>query len=419
MNLQKEMRILIVEDDFMVRETIRQRVENLGYSVISEAIDGRQAVEMTQSLRPAVVLMDIEMPDMDGIEATRRIYESCPTPVIMLTAYDTSELAEQASEAGAGAYLVKMPKAMEIERAITIATARFDDMMKLRLMNTELQAEVAERERAEAALQEYSGRLEEMVAERARELQETQQQLVRQEKLAVLGQMAGGIAHELRTPLGAIKNSAYFLNLVLKEPELKVKDHLAILDREVETCNRIINSLLSFARPQESVRREVDVNDVLQTVLSRLAVPENVKLMRQLDEALPTILAAPDQLELAFGNLALNAVQAMPEGGRLIVKSEVISRDTPSGRMEWVTVSIVDTGIGVPTENLNKLFEPLFTTKAKGIGLGLALVRNIVEDNGGSIEVESPLTLIPGDAKKIGTGEVENGSRFTILLPSG
>lgn len=136
----EEVRVLIVEDDFMVRQMIRSRVEDVGYTIAGEALDGQQAVEMAQSLAPNVILMDIKMPDMDGIEATRQIYEACPTPVVMLTAYDNPELVQQASEVGAGAYLVKLPATREIERAITIAMARFSDMMELRWLNTELQA---------------------------------------------------------------------------------------------------------------------------------------------------------------------------------------------------------------------------------------------------------------------------------------
>ncbi|MFC1976435.1 ANTAR domain-containing response regulator [Chloroflexota bacterium] len=140
MKRHEEVQVLIVEDDFMVRQMIRGRVEDVGYTVVGEALDGQQAVEMTQSLEPGVVLMDIKMPDMDGIEATRLIYETCPTPVVMLTAFDTPELVQQASEVGAGAYLVKLPATREIERAIIIAMARFSDMMELRRLNTELQA---------------------------------------------------------------------------------------------------------------------------------------------------------------------------------------------------------------------------------------------------------------------------------------
>ena len=139
MTMEKDTQVLIVEDDPLVGKMIQGVLEDIGYTVAGKAIDGLQAIEMTQSLRPDVVLMDIEMPNMDGIEATRHIYESCPTPVVVLTAHERPELVEGASAAGVGAYLVKPSNAREMERAIAIATARFDDLMELRRLNAELQ----------------------------------------------------------------------------------------------------------------------------------------------------------------------------------------------------------------------------------------------------------------------------------------
>jgi PAS domain S-box-containing protein len=255
--------------------------------------------------------------------------------------------------------------------------------------------EINELMRAREALKQYSERLEEMVEERTKELREAQEQLVRQEKLAVLGQLAGGVGHELRNPLGAIKSAAYFLNMALEEPDPEVKETLEILEKEVATSENVISSLLDFARAKPPTRRRVDTNEVIQEALSRVTVPENVEVVSQLDGRLPAILADPDQLGQVFGNIILNAVQAMPEGGQLTIKSEV-----PSA--EWVAVSFTDTGAGIPEENLDKLFEPLFTTKAKGIGLGLAVTKTLVEGHGGSIEVES---------------EVGVGTTFMVRLP--
>jgi PAS domain S-box-containing protein len=256
--------------------------------------------------------------------------------------------------------------------------------------------DLTERKRAEQTLQRYSQRLEEMVAERTRELYAAQDRLVRQEKLAILGQLAGGVGHELRNPLGAIKNAAYFLNLALAEPEPEVKETLDILHREVAASERIIGSLLGFARPRPPARQPVEINTLVREALARTALPENVRVVTHLDEALPAILADPDQLTQVFGNLLLNAVQAMPDGGRLTVETRV---EPGAG---WLAVSIADTGVGVPPENLGKLFEPLFSTKARGIGLGLALSKILVESHGGRIEARS---------------EVGAGSIFTVKLP--
>ncbi len=139
MKLAQNMHVLIVEDDPLVAVMVRGLLEKRGYSIAGHALDGRQAVNMTQSLQPDVVLMDIEMPELSGIEAAREIAQNCPTPVVVLTAYESPEFVERASEAGVGAYLVKPPKVRELERAIIIAIARFEDMMKLRRLNAELQ----------------------------------------------------------------------------------------------------------------------------------------------------------------------------------------------------------------------------------------------------------------------------------------
>lgn len=227
------------------------------------------------------------------------------------------------------------------------------------------------------------------------ECKKMQEQLIRQEKLAVLGQLAGDVGHELRNPLGAIKNAAYFLKMALEKPEPEVKETLKILEKEVATSERIISSLLGFARPKPPTRRKVDINEIVQEALSRIRTPEHVEVVRKLDEALPAILADPNQLDQIFGNLILNAIQAMPEAGYLVIKSEVRNPG-------WVAISFADTGVGVPEDNLKRIFEPLFTTKAKGIGLGLALTITLVKQHGGAIEVES---------------EAGKGSTFTVRLP--
>jgi len=225
-------------------------------------------------------------------------------------------------------------------------------------------------------------------------LQNAQEELIRKEKLFVLGQLAGGVGHELRNPLGAINNAVYFLNMTIEKPEPEVKETLEILEKDVATSERIISSLLDFTLPKSPALRKADLNEVVQEALSLADVPENVEVVTQI-ESLPTIIADPDQLERAFSNIILNGIQAMPQGGELIVKSETIIPD-------WVTISIADTGVGIPEENLGKLFEPLFTTKAKGIGLGLAIAKILVEGNSGIIEVRS---------------EADKGSAFTVKLP--
>lgn len=260
--------------------------------------------------------------------------------------------------------------------------------------------DMTERKQAEKKLQEYSDQMEDMVEKRTKQLQETQEQLARQERIGILGQLAGGVAHELRNPLGAIRNSVYLLNMVLKNPAPDVAESLHLLDREVSNSQRIINSLLDFARPKQPELRKVDLSQLLQESLDNRPIPAHIDVETVFAEGLPQIKADPGQLTIMFDNLICNAVQAMPEGGQLMITTSEVSGQ-PSGA-DWITISITDTGIGIPEENLNKLFEPLFTTKTKGIGLGLALVKNLTEANGGTITVES---------------QEGKGSTFTIMLP--
>jgi DNA-binding NarL/FixJ family response regulator len=139
MNANNEIRVLAVDDEPMVLELITGRLNDTRYTVVGRALNGIQALEKTRELHPDVVLMDIEMPEMNGIEATKNITRLCPTPVVVLTAYAHAKIVEEASEAGAGAFLTKPATFSEIERAITIAMARFEDMQQLRSLNVELE----------------------------------------------------------------------------------------------------------------------------------------------------------------------------------------------------------------------------------------------------------------------------------------
>ena len=165
MSDRRSVRVVVAEDDYLVGEMIKGSLQDMGYVVVGEASNGLEALEMTESLRPDVVLMDIKMPDMDGLAAARLMSERCPTPVVVLTAYDTLELVEQASAAGVGAYLIKPPDAREMERAITISMARFDDMAALRRLNAELRAEIAERKRVDAEKEQLIEELQSALAE--------------------------------------------------------------------------------------------------------------------------------------------------------------------------------------------------------------------------------------------------------------
>ncbi len=148
MTSQNSIKVVVAEDDFLVRKMIIKAIESIGLEIVGLAANGAEAIEMVTSLKPDVVLMDIQMPSVDGLEATRQIQKSCPVPVVILTAHETQDLVTKASEVGAGAYLVKPPSAQDIERSITIAMARHEDLMKLRELYQKVESQNKELERA-------------------------------------------------------------------------------------------------------------------------------------------------------------------------------------------------------------------------------------------------------------------------------
>ena len=260
----------------------------------------------------------------------------------------------------------------------------------LRQRSEELQASHKELESANEELQAAN-----------EELTETQEQLIRSEKLAAIGQLAGGVGHELRNPLGAIKNAVYYIkgkvaNSELAQQELRVMEFLDIMDDEINSSNKIINDLLGFSRvgkPAVSLARiEKVINDAL--ALTHTPIPENIELTKKVDAGLPEAEIDTDQIHQVLVNVIMNAVQAMPEGGKLTIGAKQEDK--------FLEVEISDTGYGIPQETIDKIFDPLFTTKAKGIGLGLAVCKAIIDRHDGHTAVKS---------------KVGKGTTFTIKLP--
>ena len=260
--------------------------------------------------------------------------------------------------------------------------------------------EIAGRKRVEEQLAVYTGKLEEMVDERTRELRDAQEQLVRQEKLATLGQLAGSIGHELRNPLGVISNAIYFLKAAQPNADDKVKEYLQIMENEARASDKIITDLLDFTRIKSVDREAVSVSELIRQTLERFPVPPSVEVSVEIPEGLPQAFVDGHQIVQVLGNLIINACQAMAAtdvvsaGGKLSLYSNV--------QNDMINITVKDNGMGISPENMKKLFEPLFTTRSRGIGVGLAVSRKLVEANGGRIEVESE----PG-----------KGSSFSVYLP--
>jgi len=226
-----------------------------------------------------------------------------------------------------------------------------------------------------------------------------QEQLLRHEKLAALGQLAAGVSHELRNPLGSIRNTAYLLRMIIEPDDPQVEEALMIMEHEIDRSAAIITALLDYARSKPPELEPVVVNDILERTLANICMPDEISLVIQFEHDLPAIMADPNQLNQIFENLIRNAVQAMPDGGRLTIRSERCQDGC-------LLITIADTGIGIPPGVQAKIFDPLFTTKARGIGLGLSIVRTLINGHGGTIECESD--GVPGE-----------GTKFKVYLPPG
>jgi PAS domain S-box-containing protein len=236
--------------------------------------------------------------------------------------------------------------------------------------------------------------LERRVEERTRALREAQNALLRKERLAVLGQLSGGLAHQIRTPLSTISNAAAVLRRQLAGVEARdARQALAIIDEEIKEANRIITDLLDFARVRPPSVAPIAVDALLDGVLAAVRPPGSVEIARQVAPGL-TILVDERQTRDAICNVIRNAVEAMDEEGRLTLRAEA---EPPNA-----CIIVEDTGPGVEEEALVHLFEPLVTTKALGLGLGLTTARALIENQGGGIRYVKP------DG---------SGARFEIRVP--
>jgi len=233
-------------------------------------------------------------------------------------------------------------------------------------------------------------------------LESTQKQLIQLEKMDALGQLAAAVAHEINNPLAGVLVYSKLLSKKVGNDSFDKEEVLSDLSKigsAVSHCSQIVRSLLDFARQSEPAFGPVTISRVINAAMSLVshqAKMKDVEVIREDMPSLPLVTADYRQLQQVFINLVVNAIQAMPDGGKLTIRSSL-------GEDGWVRVSVQDTGSGMTPENLERLFTPFFTTKEKGSGLGLAISYGIVERHGGKITVES---------------EVGKGSTFTVHLPA-
>jgi signal transduction histidine kinase len=216
--------------------------------------------------------------------------------------------------------------------------------------------------------------------------------------------LAGGVGHELRNPLGIINNAIYLLRLIQPSADEKVKEYLGIIQAETRNADKIITDLLDFSRINSVDREPVRVPELVRTTLERFPVSEGVTVTLIFPDDLAIVYVDPHQMTQVLGNLVINACQAMASTSSAGTQEGSILSLSAAQEGEEIAIAVKDTGVGISPENLDKIFEPLFTTKPKGIGLGLAVSRKLVEANSGRIEVRS---------------EQGKGSTFTVYLPVG
>jgi signal transduction histidine kinase len=232
------------------------------------------------------------------------------------------------------------------------------------------------------------------VEERTKQLKETQQQLLKSERLAAIGELAAMVGHDLRNPLTGIAGAAYYLKRKSSSKmDGKSKEMLRIIEKDIENSNRIISDLLEYSREVNLVFNESNPRLILKEALSTVKIPQRV-LVEDLTRDKPKMRVDTEKMKRAFVNIMKNAVDAMPKGGKLTIESRESNGD--------LEIVFSDTGVGMPEETLKNIYRPLFTTKAKGMGFGLAICKRFVEAHGGRISVESA---------------VGKGSTFTLHVP--
>ena len=245
----------------------------------------------------------------------------------------------------------------------------------------ELGMDITEIKKLQSELSKYSQRLEDLVKQRTEQLKTAQAKLVKSERLAAIGELAGMVGHDLRNPLTGIKNAAYFLRKKGKAiPESQANEMLETIDTCVNYSNKIVNDLLDYSREMNLELKECSLKNLILESLAMVNVPEKVEIVNYIVDETP-VKVDQDKIKRVFINLIKNGIEAMPNVGKLTIDSK-----EANGHLE---ISFADTGVGIPDEILPKLFTPLFTTKAQGMGFGLAICKRITEAHGGTITVKT------------------------------
>jgi len=283
-------------------------------------------------------------------------------------------------------YTIKLNRKDEIGELAAVFNAMTHDLKK-----------------AKSELMDWGNTLEKKVQEKTEAIHRAQAQLIHSEKLASLGRMAAGVAHEINSPLTGIVTFGHLLQRKFPPGSQEREDIDVIID-QANRCSTIIRGLLGFARASAAEKALTNINDVLKSsvnIVQHKADFFNIKLVTDFDPALLRVKADSSQLQQVFLNMTMNAADAMEGKGTLTITT----RNVIENNQDFAEVVFSDSGPGIPQENLEKLFEPFFTTKpvGKGTGLGLAVSHGIIKDHGGTITVKT---------------KINKGSSFFIRLPA-
>lgn len=380
--------ILIIDDERVILDLTSIVLRNRGYTVYT-APDAIKGLKELEEHLPQLVLLDYMMPVVDGLTALKGIKERFPdTYVIMFTGKGNEEIAVELMKAGASDYILKPFNNQDL-------VERIDNVLRMREVELRNRDLMAERERLLAEIEEWNRQLEARVQEKTEALQRAQTEIVQSEKLASLGYLSAGMAHEIRNPLNSIMLFAQLIKGGLDDPE-----RIGYIDRiikEVERIDETMRKLLDASKRPRFQLSEVRIDGIINATLDVFKPQTSlyqITVERDFRRIPPPIQADPAEIEQIFTNLFLNAIHEMHSGGILAVTLDHDHRE--------IVVHVSDTGKGIPAENVSKIFDPFFTTKNSGSGLGLAVVLRIVKTYHGKIGVEK------SDA---------GGTTFRIQLP--
>ena len=398
MNAADKVNILLVDDSHAKLLSHEAVLAEVGENLL-KASSARQAFEVLLKNEVALILIDVCMPDLDGFELAAMIREHPrfrTTAIIFVSAVMMTKPDQLRGYQLGGVDYVPVPVVPELLRAkVKVFVELYRKTRQLERFNAELERRVAERT---AELQRFNEELEQRIDERTRERETALAQLFEAQKMDTIGRLTGGVAHDFNNLLMAVLGS-----LALLEKRLGAEDQHSrrLLHNAVQGAQRgaaLTQRLLAFSRRQELKPESVDVAQLVSGMeeLLKRALGHGIDLSLNFPSGLPPLLADANQLELALLNLALNARDAMPKGGRLMVAAtaETITQSGPGSRLapgDYLRISIVDTGVGMDNVTLTKATEPFFTTKGpgKGTGLGLSMVQGLAAQSGGMLDIHS------------------------------